>query len=452
MKLGIIGGGPAGYVAALRAAQLGIDVVVVEREALGGECTNHGCIPTKTYYHYARLLGAFEAARKRKIVDSVPSFDFRRIRIRKDAVVKRLVMGIGYLFKKENIELIEGDASLLSPNEIGVRTAKGSRRIGVDELLIATGSKPTLPPISGLSGVSPWTNREILASEYVPERLLIIGAGVVGVEMAHIFARFGARVDIVEILPHILLGIDKSLSTALHKALIAEGIDIFVGTALEDIERSSDGIIAHFSDGENHSYDEVLVAAGRAPRYPDGAENIDLSKVDEHLKTPSGVYLAGDVAGTPYLAHRAYYQGEFVAETIAGREPVLDESAMPAAVFSALELGSVGLNENDARERFGDDVKIGEFPLIASGRAQAEDSTDGFVKAVGAPDGKVIGVHIAGENASELLSAASVMVARGLMVSDVEAIVIAHPTMSEALKEAVMDIDNKALHKTRRSQ
>lgn len=451
-KLGIIGAGPGGYVAAIYAAKQGLDVTIFEKEHLGGECTNHGCIPTKCYYNYSHQLHKLHAANKRKIFTSVPEIDFRRIVNRKDQVVKRTRSGINFLFKNANVNLISREAEYAGNRTI--RTIPDGEEFNFDFVLLAMGSNPAIPPIEGIDGVSVWTNREALSSNSLPDNLLIIGAGVIGVEFAGIMNAFGSKVTLVEMLPTILSGLDHTMRDMEHRIMVKNGVKIVTRSSCEKLERSATSFIATL-EGEKHEFDEVIIATGRNPRTPADAVNLgfDLDrrghiKVDSQMSTGiEGVYAVGDLVGEPYLAHKASYQAEIAVDNMLGKRRD-DIGLYPGAVFGDLEIGAVGLTESEAKEKYGEgNIRIGEFPYIASGKAQAEDETDGLVKFIINDEETVLGIHIAGEGAAELVATAGIIVQQRLKVHDLEDVIFSHPTLSEMLKESALDCLDKAIHK-----
>ncbi len=451
MRVCVIGGGPAGYVAAIRLSQLGARVTVVEREALGGECTNHGCIPTKTLFSLGKRLSGFRWGIEKKLWDGSVALDWRRCIDFKNRVVARLSKGIDYLLRKNGVELVRGEAVILSPSEVEVEGTTRTR-LSFDRLLIATGSEPTMPPIEGLSGAAPWNNRKALAAQKLPKSVIIIGGGVIGVEFAHIFASFGSKVTIIEILPKILPFQDEEISAAVHRALVGEGVVILAGTKACAVHRRAEGVVVEIEDASSLEAEEIIVATGRKPLLPKGAEKIGISPeeptpVDEQMRTKTdGIYAAGDVTGEPYLAHKASHQGIVAAEAMMGMDSKYRADAIPAAIFSALEVGTVGLTEAEARKRFGDEAKVGKFPYIASGRAQCSGDAVGFVKIVADPEGKILGFHAAGEGAAELAAIGAIAITKGMTTKDVEEVVFAHPTFSEMVFEAALAAQGRAIH------
>lgn len=451
MRIGIIGGGPAGYVAAIRAAQLGAEVTLFERENLGGVCTNHGCIPTKALYSLARKVSAFHWGILQKIWYGELEADWRKAIDFKNAVVTRSRKGIEYLLTKRCVQVVHSEAKFLEPNVVSVVGRKDIWEF--EKILVATGSVASIPPVDGLSGISPWDNCGALSAPSVPAKLIILGAGVVGVEMAHIFATFGSEVFLVELLPRILPTMDAEISAAVHRALSSEGVKIFSAKKAVEVHRRSDGsVVMELESGESIEAEQIIVATGRKPVLPEGIEQIGVRTqkgfiiVDKNLRTSVGnIWSAGDVVGEPLLAHKASHQGIRAIEDMFGIEQV-EDVPIPSAIFTAIEVGTVGLTEPEAKQKYGDGIKVGSFPYIASGRAHAEGETAGTIKIVADPSGKIVGFHAIGAEASELLSVGTLIVANGMPLSDVEKTIFAHPTLGEMIHEAALSALGKPLH------
>ena len=450
IRIGIIGGGPAGYVAAIRGAQLGAEVTVFERERLGGVCTNHGCIPTKTLYALAAVKNEAENLGNRGLWECTISHDWRRIIGYKDGVVSRLVKGIEFLLRKRAVKIVNSEAYLESPEV--VKTVDG-HSFQFDRILIATGSEAALPPIDGLSGIAPWDNRKALATERLPESLVIVGGGVIGVEFAHIFASFGVKVKIVEIMPRILPTIDDEISSLVHRALVGEGVEIMTSAKAVSAERAADRVRLKLESGEVVEGEEIIVATGRKVTPPHGTQEVGINfeknkiSVNEYLMTNiDGIYAAGDIVGEPYLEHKATHQGITAVENMLGANRRWDGSVMPTAIFSALEVGIVGLTPKEAEERFGNNIKVGKFPYVASGRAQTEGKANGFVRLVAAPDDKIVGFQAVGHHAAELLGIGTTLVKLGTPLSKVAETIFAHPTLSEMICEAALAGLRKPIH------
>jgi len=448
----IIGGGPAGYVAAIRAAQLGARVTIVENIELGGVCTNCGCIPTKTYYHYAETLIDLKKAEKDGIFAGDIDVDWRKMVSKKDGVVRRSRKGIEYLLKKNEIRFIAGTGSVTSPGKVEIVTPdKKTEVIETDYILIATGSEPASIPVEGWQGAGVWTSTEALATQELPESLIIIGGGVIGCEFAHIFASFGCKVTIIEIMETILPGMDSDIVEAVTRALAKEGVSIRTGVTVRNVERTAEGVIAH-TDDERFAAKEILGAVGRNPTPPDGLEKLDIAfekraiVTDDKLRATEGIWAVGDVTGAPFLAHRASAMGEIAVENMLGANKSFNKEAIPGAFFTALEVGTIGLTENEARDRFSS-ISVGKFPYIASGRAHTASAIDGFAKVIADDKGVIVGIHIAGRESAEMSCSASLAVNLGLKIDDWRATIIAHPTFGEILREASLDTINEAIHK-----
>jgi len=453
MKIGIIGGGPAGYIAAIRAAQFGADVVVIERDNVGGTCTNYGCIPTKALYSAAHKLIDFQWGIKKKMWLGQLSPDWRMIQNFKNSVVRRSIKGIEFLFKKNKITLIKGEARFLSPVEIEVEGAKGAEIFEFDRIILATGSRASIPPVEGLAGISPWDNIKALSTGKIPESLIILGGGVVGVEFAHVFRTFGSEVTIVELLPKILPFQDDEVGAAVNRALVGEGIKLMTSKKAVAAHRHDKGVRLEFMDGEILEAEEIIVATGRKVLLPDGAEKAGLKldknllPVDEERRTGAdAIYAAGDITGEPHLAHKASHEGIVAAEHIMGKDSKFDCESIPAAIFTALEVGAAGLTEKQARDKFGDSIKVGKFPYVASGRAQAEGDPFGFVKIIANGDSRIVGFHAAGRHASELLGTGGFLVQYKIPLSEITETIFAHPTLSEMLAESALAAMGKAIH------
>ncbi len=444
MKIGIIGGGPAGYVAAIRAAQLGGTVTLFERANLGGTCTNWGCIPTKALFSAAHKIENFYFGKAKKIWDGVIDPNWQGIQDHKNAVVAKLVRGIEFLLKKNKVSFVRGEAEFLSDHEISVNTVDGAKTFIFDKIIIATGTKAAVPPIPGLSEIDFWDNIGVLSTTNLPKDMVILGGGVIGVEFAHIFRTFGVDVTIIEMLPKILATIDDEISTVISKALINEGVKIKTATRAVGISRASSGICVEAGNGEKFFAEKLLVATGRRALLPNGADNAGITLSHNMIPVDSGrktkvesIFAAGDITGEPLLAHKASHEGIIAAENAFGLSSSFDATNIPGAIFTAMEIGTCGLTESAAREKFGE-VKIGKFPYLACGRALADGDTSGFVKTIAAPDGHIIGFHAVGTGASELLGLGGFFVQQKISANDVAHYIFAHPTLTEMVSESAL--------------
>lgn len=459
----IIGSGPGGYVAAIRAAQLGGNVVCVEKDpqGWGGVCLNWGCIPTKTLIASAeRLRAAKEAGRVGVQVGDV-SYDFGQIMARKNKVVQTLRGGVQSLLKSNKVRQIVGIGRMKDRNAVEVTMADGSTElVRTRNIIIATGSEPILPPIPGLEGEGIWTSNEALTAESVPGRLLVIGAGAVGLEFAFIFNALGASVTVVEMMPEVLPLADADVARELRKSLTKQGIAFHLDSKVTVVKRLPDGLSATVEGPKGATEigcDVVLVGVGRRPVTRDtGVEAVGVEvtrqgiTVNERMETSvPGIYAIGDVTGKFQLAHVASHQGIVAAENAMGHPATMSYRAVPSPVFTEPELATVGMTEKQAREA-GYDVAIGTFPFRPLGKAMAMDQQEGLVKVVAEKKyGEVLGVHIVGPHASDLVHEAVVAIELEATVDELKNLIHGHPTLPEAIMEAARDVQGMSIHKMR---
>lgn len=460
----VIGGGPGGYVAAIRAAQLGSAVAVIEkRSALGGTCLNEGCIPSKALLDSSELFAqARDHFAGHGILVEPPSLDLGKMMKRKEDIILRLTRGIASLFKKNKIELITGTGRLGAKqsdgsHEVIATTAGGEQTLQGKRVLLATGSVavdiPSLPQDGKLVGQA----RDALCYDGVPEHLVVIGGGYIGLELGSVWLRLGAKVTVVEMLEQMLPSTDQEVTSALLKSLQKQGMKIHAGTRVTNME-TGDGKVTLTLEGkveETIICDRVLVAAGRRPcteglGLEEAGVKLDDSKriaVDDNYQTSvANIYAIGDLIHGPMLAHKAMDEGVVCVERLAGENPVVDYNLIPGVVYTHPEASSVGPTE-DQLKADGVDYKVGKFPFMASGRARAMDNVEGFVKVLANPDsGRILGVHIIGPFASELISEAVTVMSFDGSVEDIALTMHAHPTLSEAFKEAALGAFGKAVH------
>lgn len=457
MKLTIIGAGPGGYVAALKAAQLGAQVTVIEDTEVGGTCLNRGCIPTKA------LVASAEALHKAKNLEEFGidvagqiTPNLSKIMERKNKVVSTQVKGIRSLFKSWGVNLIEGRGMLLTPGKVEVQKKDGSTEIlETDKIIIATGSRPAQIPIFPFDGEHILSSDDALNIKSIPKSLLIIGAGVIGCEFACIFKELGTEVTMVEMMPRAVLTEDPEISEILEKELKKKKIKLMTGVKVERVEGQHDGIHVYLADGKELVAEKLLVSIGRSLNTENiGLEAVGIKKgargeilVNEKMETNiEGIYAIGDVTGGILLAHMASKEGIVAAYNASGIEKKIDYSVVPAAIFTSPEIGSVGLREHQAQDK-GIKIKTGHFQFRALGKAHAMGEIAGMIKIVADADtDKVLGVHIIGPHASDLVHEGALAIKAGLTVKEVADMIHAHPTLAEGLMEAAEDVHGEAIH------
>jgi dihydrolipoamide dehydrogenase len=450
----VIGAGPGGYVAAIRAAQLGLKVACVEKTYLGGTCLNVGCIPSKALLESSHHYHAAKTTYARHGVIAEVKLDLPTMLKRKDEVVKGLTGGIGFLFKKHKITTINGHGKITGPNTVEVNGTKYDAK----HILIATGSAPIQIPSLPFDGKMILDSTGALAISELPKKLLIVGGGYIGVELGSVWNRLGTEVHIVEFMPHILPASDREMANELQKFLTKQGIKFQFNTGATGAKVEGNQVRVSLKSGETTSdvvVDKVIVAVGRKP-YTDnlGLESVGIVPnpkgfitVDDHFRTNVPSILAiGDVIGRIMLAHNAEEEGIAAVELIVGKAGHVNYKCCPAVVFTYPELGSVGLTEEQAREKFGE-IKIGKFPMIANSRARAIGETEGFIKVIAdKKTDRVLGVHALCAHASDVLAEATVAMEFAASSEDIARSFHAHPTLSEALKEAAMAVDGRQIH------
>lgn len=460
-KVAIIGGGPGGYVTAIRLQQYGIDVAVFEKERLGGVCLNHGCIPTKSLVKVADLYSEIKEAENFGISIERSSVNYKKVWQRKNEVVEKLVSGIEFMFKKRNIQIIHETVKKIEKTGSGYKIITDSAEFFADYIVVATGSKPKELPFMKCDGKNILSSRDILKMEELPKKLVVIGGGVIGCEFASIYNQLGVEVEIVEFLPNLIDMEDIEISKRLGMALKRGGIKLHLKTAVKNYKETPNNILLELSNGREIEADKVLLSVGRVPIMDIKFVNGDISmdngfvRIDKMMKTNlENVFAIGDVTGKLMLAHTASKQGLIVADIIQNEinntniEIInLDYKKIPACTFTNPEIASVGYTQKEAEERF-QNVIIGKFPFTANGKALGLGATFGFVKVIAHKDSnKIIGVHIIGPQATELIAQAGILVGLDATIDDVKKVVFAHPTLSEAVMEAVEDLEKLAIHK-----
>jgi dihydrolipoamide dehydrogenase len=441
--LGIIGAGPAGYVAAERAGHKGLKVVVFDKRHLGGVCLNEGCIPTKTLLYTAKLYENALNGEKYGILCSKVAFDIGRIMERKDRVVKRLVGGVASALKSARAEMVFSEAAIEEKQSDHIVIRAGEQQYECRNILIATGSEAAIPPVKGLDKTNALTNREILQLKEIPESINIIGGGVIGIEFAGFYNSMGAKVSVFEMLDEILPGVDKELCVMLRKELTRKGMDFYLGAKVEEVKGNA--VVVTTKDGPSEiQADKLLVAVGRKMNVEGiGLEKTGVEfspkgiKTDNHCRTNiPNIYAAGDVTGFSLLAHTAYREAEVAVNHMTGDIDVMRYDAIPGVVYTNPEIACAGLTEEEAVSR-GIRFRKASLPLAYAGRFVAEnEGRNGLIKVIaGEKYGEILGVHIIGNPSSELIYGAAMAIEMQMRVRDIREIVFPHPTVSEIFKE-----------------
>ena len=444
----VLGGGSGGYACALRAAELGLSVALVEQGKLGGTCLHRGCIPTKALLHAAEVADSAREGSRFGIKSTFESVDMSGVHAYKDGVIGRLYKGLQGLVSAQSIEFVEGSGRLVAADSVEV----DGRRITGRNVVLATGSyAKTLPGLD--IGGRIMTSDQVLAIDHVPARVVVLGGGVIGVEFASVFRSFGSEVSIVEALPRLVAAEDEAVSNQLQRAFRKRGIVFRTGVRLAGARQDGDVVTVELEGGESVESDLLLVAVGRGPTteglgYEEAGITVErgLVPTDERLRTNvPNVYAVGDIVPGPQLAHRGFAQGIFVAEEIAGASPApVEDRGIPRVTYCEPEIVSVGLTETEARDAYGE-VETYEYNLGGNGKSQILQ-TQGFVKLVREKDGPVVGVHMIGSRMSEQAGEAQLLVNWDAFPSDVANLVHAHPTQNEALGEAHLALAGKPLH------
>lgn len=458
-KVVVIGAGPGGYVAAIRLAQLGAEVILIEKDKLGGTCLNVGCIPTKVLLHCAEVVTNLGEAQELGVKVDSSSINWDKVQEKRKKISSQLVMGVGSLVKANKIKLIEGSASFVDKHTLNiVKKDKTEEKLTFDKLIIASGSVPAIPPIPGVKECPACIDSTAaLELDKVPKSMLVIGGGVIGIEMATAYSAFGTKVTIVEALPKILPLMDTELSKMLKKSMQEKNIEILTGTKVLSVETTALGAKVNVETEQgNKSFEaeKVLVAVGRRTY----TESLDLAAagmandrgritVNDKMQTNvEGIYAIGDCLGKVMLAHVASAQGEVAAENIMGANKQFNGATSPSCVYTDPEFAGVGLTEEQAKEQ-NKDYEVGRFPLAANGKALIANGGQGVVKVIkGKEYNEILGVHILGPRATDLIAEAALMIGMEATTEDVIETIHAHPTLTEAVREAVLASEGIAIH------
>lgn len=452
----VIGAGPGGYVASIRAAQLGASVVLVEKDKVGGTCLNRGCIPTKCLLASTHVLDVIREAEDFGVEVKGVQPNFSRMMERKEQVVAQLRQGIRQLLKANKVKFVKGEATLVSPRKIRVAGDQGTEEIEADKIIISTGSVPVKPPIFDFAHDAVLTSDEALKLGEPPKSLLIVGAGVIGLEFACVFSSLGTKITVVEMMDQVLPTEEKTVATQMQRILDRRGIVFHIQTRVEGIkEYSSNGVTATLDNGEEIIAEKMLVSIGRRPNTRNlGLEDLGIdmdpagniivnNKMETNVK---GIYAIGDAVGGIMLAHVASAEGIVAAENAAGHEATLDYSAVPSCVYTTPEVSSVGLTVDKA-QAIGKKVKLGKFPFAACGKALTIGEDTGFVQVVVEEETDlVLGAQIIGPHATDLIAEVALAVRWGLTVEQISTTIHAHPTLAESIMEAAEAACGRAIH------
>ncbi len=457
VKVTVIGGGPGGYVAAIRAAQLGGDVTLVEKENLGGTCLNVGCIPTKSLLHSAELYEEAMGGAEYGIIASDVKVDFKKVQERKKAVTKQLVTGVKGLLAANKVKVVTGEASFVGKDTIEVKTEKGTEKIKSDKFIIATGSVPAKPPIPGIDSKQCIDSTGALELQEVPKSMVIVGGGVIGIEIATLYSAFGCKIAVIEMLDEILPMMDGELTKMIRAKLAKKGVEIYTNAKVMSFKDAGSNVevSVQMSDGSTKIFagEKALISIGRRTNTQAlGLEKIGIVNdrgritVNDKMETNvTGIYAVGDCIGQIMLAHIASAQGEVAAENALGHSSIFDSKTNPSCVYTKPEFASVGLTEEAAKAQK-IDYMVGKFPLAANGRAMIMGE-DGMIKIIAGKKYKeVLGAHILGPRATDLIGELALAIGMEATTDEVIATIHAHPTVAEGIKEAVLAVEKRAIH------
>lgn len=457
----VLGGGPAGYVAAIRAAQYGLKTALIEENTLGGTCLNRGCIPTKAMLHTGEVLHEIKKADRLGIVVGSPAVNMEKIYSYKDGVVKKLVGGIGNSLKAHGVDVYKGRGEFADQHTLKVTTGKTEfeEEISAKYILIATGSKPSIPPIDGLEKTHFWTSSTLLEDNLeIPKSMIIIGGGVIGTECATILNDLGVKVIIVEMMDQLLPQMDKDAAETLRRSLKKEKIEIYTGVKVTEVSKNKDRKSCRIETEEGDrtlEAEEIMVAVGRGPVTDiPGVEKLNIKTnrkgfvVNGNLQTSiENIYAVGDVNGNWQLAHAASAEGIAAIDHIAGKSNYCNRDIVPSCIYTRPEIASVGISAEKAEER-GYSVALGEFPMASNGKALISGDTTGFVKIVSdKKTGELLGAQIVGPRATDMIGELTLGMSAELIVEEMASVIHPHPTISETLMEAFHDIEGLSVHK-----
>lgn len=452
----VLGAGPGGYAAAIRASQLGKKVALVEKEELGGVCLNKGCIPTKTFIEYVETLENINRAKDWGVDLEIKATHYQKFLERKEKIINSLISGLKKILLSYGIEIYRGKGRLIDANTLEIVETKTSRlsRLQSSRLIIASGSAPKRFPPFDFTDKNLITSNEALEFKNIPKEIVIVGGGVIGCEFASIFSGLGVKVILIELEERLLPAEDKEIAHQLEAIFRKGQIEIYFQTRVEKLESKKDFLSLELSNGKVISGEKVLICLGRTPNSQIGdGEEISLKsnnggiKVDERLETNlKGVYAVGDVLGGPFLAHLAYQQGIAAAENAFGGNSFIDNTTLPIGIYTRPEIARVGLTEEEAK-RGGKRIRIGRFPFAALSRALIRNERQGLFKIISnEEDGEILGIHILGKGATDLIAEGVLAIKSGLTAKDLARVIHGHPTFNEGIRSAAEDVNNEAIH------
>ncbi|MEO1721693.1 MAG: dihydrolipoyl dehydrogenase [Pseudomonadota bacterium] len=455
----VIGAGPGGYVAAIRAAQLGLKAACIERENLGGICLNWGCIPTKAMLRSAEVFHLMHRAKEFGLSAGTIDYDLPAVVKRSRNVAGQLNSGVGHLLKKNKVTTIMGDATIPAKGKVSVKTDKGTEELTARHIVIATGARARELPGLEADGELVWTYRHAMTPKRMPKKLLVIGSGAIGIEFASFYNTLGAETTVVEVMDRILPVEDPEISSFAKKQFVKQGMTIMEKTMVKQLDRGKGKVTAHLEKGgkvEKQEFDTVISAVGIVGNTEGlGLEKLGVQVEKTHIKTDKysrtgveGIWAIGDIAGAPWLAHKASHEGVAVAEMIAGKNDVhpVEPTSIPGCTYCHPQIASVGLTEEKAKEQ-GLKVKVGRFPFIGNGKAIALGEPEGMIKTVfDAGTGELLGAHMVGAEVTELIQGYTVGKALETTEEDLMNTVFPHPTLSEMMHESVLDAYGRAIH------
>lgn len=455
MKIAVIGGGPGGYVAAIKASMMGADVTLIEKRSVGGTCLNVGCIPTKALLACSEMLMNVRESKSYGInIDGSIDADFESMMNRKDKIVDQLVKGIEFLFEKKGVKLVNGFGKLINKNDIEVSKTDGSKEIiKADKIILATGSVPIVPPMFPYDGKKVITSDEALNLKELPKSMLIVGGGVIGCEFGQFFRTLGSEISIVEMNGQVLPFEDKDVAKQLQRSFKKDKIKLLTGKKIQKCNIEGEKVVANLDNGKSVEADIMLVSVGRKPYLENlGIEDlgIEVEKgkivVDDKMQTNvDGIYAIGDIVNSPFLAHVASKEGMIAVQNALGKDKKIDYTAIPRCVYTEPEVAGVGLTEKQLEQQ-AIEYKVGKFEFRGLGKAQAIGKFQGFIKILADNEDKIVGASIVGPHATDLLTELTLAVHLGLTVEQVGDVIHPHPTLSEGLMEALHDVHGECVH------